>query len=183
LLRSEGDRRMKNIKLEHEREVAEAHAKQLELEKARVEHELDLKTQHLITLAMTIEQHSNMLKTISTELRSVSKQIPTRNKKLIEELSRKLKQESEASEAWQLFEKQLDTLNTDFIAMLAGKYPQLTPRELKHCALLKVGLESKEIANVLSIGIRTVESYRLGIRRKLKLPKTTNLTSFIAGLR
>jgi tetratricopeptide (TPR) repeat protein/DNA-binding CsgD family transcriptional regulator len=183
LLRMEGDRRVQHIKLERDRQLAEARSTQLELEKAQMSRELNLKTKHLAALAMTIEQYSSFLSSIGEELRAVAKTAPARNKKLMDELTHKLKRQSSASDAWQIFEQQLDTLNNDFIAVLARKFPKLTPQELKICALLKVGLGSKEIANVLSLTTRSVETYRLSMRRKLKLPKSGNLATFIVGFR
>lgn len=183
MLRHEGSRRIENIKLNLERERTEARTLQLEREKERMERELELKTKHLRTLAMTIEQHSNFIGTIGSALRDVSRDVPQRKRKRIDELRKQLEQNQNATEEWRLFKQQLENLDQDFIAMLAGKFPMLTPQEMKLCALLKVGLGSKEIAKVLSVTLRSVETYRLHIRRKIKLPASINLTTFIAGLR
>lgn len=46
----------------------------------------------------------------------------------------------------------------------------LTPREREVLALIAQGLSSREIGERLSMGVRTVETHRLSLRRKLDLP-------------
>ena len=66
--------------------------------------------------------------------------------------------------------------------MLSQRYPNLTPGELKVCALLKVNLSNKEIANLLSVSIRNVESHRYWIRKKMGLSSDVNLSVYLAGM-
>ncbi|MBL7973999.1 MAG: hypothetical protein JNJ85_03750, partial [Candidatus Kapabacteria bacterium] len=60
--------------------------------------------------------------------------------------------------------------------------PQLSPIELRVCALLKVNLNSKEIADILCVETKSVEMYRFRIRKKIALDSTVNLHSYILGL-
>jgi DNA-binding CsgD family transcriptional regulator len=68
------------------------------------------------------------------------------------------------------------------MSMLADRYPELTPTELKVCALLKNGLSTKECATVLAIEPRSIEKYRQRIRRKLQLATSVNLTLYLTAL-
>lgn len=60
--------------------------------------------------------------------------------------------------------------------------PSLTKSEIKICELLKAGLLCKEIALLMNLSLRTIESHRLNIRRKLKLKTNTKLDLFIENL-
>ena len=56
----------------------------------------------------------------------------------------------------------------------------LTKRELEICHLIKNGLSSKEIADMLYISERTAENHRTSIRKKLDLNnKKVNLHIFL----
>ncbi|MEO6049316.1 MAG: LuxR family transcriptional regulator, partial [Candidatus Kapaibacterium sp.] len=83
---------------------------------------------------------------------------------------------------WKIFERQLDQLHPDFLRTLSERYPDLTPAELKVCALLRTNLSTKDISGVLYLSERTVENHRYRIRRKMRLPADTNLSLLLAGM-
>ena len=87
-----------------------------------------------------------------------------------------------SAETWDQFARQFNTLHHDFYANLIQTYPDLTTAELKVCSLIKVGLSTKEIATLLSVSRRTVDSHRERIRKKLQLPPRSSLAKFIASL-
>ena len=60
---------------------------------------------------------------------------------------------------------------------------QLTPRETEICNLIRSGLRTKEIGQLLSISVRTVESLRHRIRKKLGVDRrSANLTSVLLSI-
>jgi PAS domain S-box-containing protein len=74
----------------------------------------------------------------------------------------------------------LEQITTPFSKDLFFDYPQLTPREIKIADLVRSGRTNKEIAELLNISRRTVESYRDRLRTKLKIKhKKTNLRSYL----
>jgi DNA-binding CsgD family transcriptional regulator len=67
---------------------------------------------------------------------------------------------------------------------LNSKSYNLTPRELEVAHLVKQGKSNKQIAELLDISVRSVESHRRMIRRKLGLRgKDRNLRSFLLSFR
>jgi len=55
----------------------------------------------------------------------------------------------------------------------------ISPRELEIIGFIKKGLSSKEIAETLSISVKTVEVHRYNILKKLKLKNAAALVNFI----
>jgi FixJ family two-component response regulator len=55
----------------------------------------------------------------------------------------------------------------------------LTQSDLKLCAYLKLNLSSKEIAPLLNISFRGVETRRYRLRRRMSLEADKNLVEFI----
>ncbi len=68
-------------------------------------------------------------------------------------------------------------------AAVADRIAQLTPRERQVMELLAVGNSSKEIAKALNISVRTVESHRRTVLRKMEVTSAVQLARAIAGLR
>jgi two-component system, NarL family, nitrate/nitrite response regulator NarL len=56
--------------------------------------------------------------------------------------------------------------------------PLLTPRENEVLALIAQGLSSKDIGERLGMGVRTVETHRTNLRRKLKLASPAALVRY-----
>lgn len=68
-------------------------------------------------------------------------------------------------------------------AALAARPPTrgddpITPREREVLALVAEGLSSREIGQRLAMGVRTVETHRTNLRRKLDLPSAAALVRF-----
>lgn len=73
-------------------------------------------------------------------------------------------------------------ININFYKNLENKYPNLTDKEKRLCALLRLNLSSKELASILGISFKSVEVNRYRLRKKMKLKKQEKLTSIINKL-
>lgn len=60
----------------------------------------------------------------------------------------------------------------------AGGASVLTPREREVLALIAEGLSSRDIGERLAMGVRTVETHRTNLRRKLDLPSAAALVRY-----
>jgi DNA-binding NarL/FixJ family response regulator len=61
---------------------------------------------------------------------------------------------------------------------------KLAPRELQVIHYIRQGKTSKEIADLLNLSVRTIESYRENIRKKLRIKnQKKNLKKFITSIR
>ncbi|MGB5107456.1 MAG: PAS domain-containing protein [Candidatus Zixiibacteriota bacterium] len=86
---------------------------------------------------------------------------------------------------------QLDALETTimeitspFISEIERRFVNLTPREMEICHHIRAGLRSKEIADLLTISVQTVEKFRQKIRKKLGIEGTTaNLSSYLRSIK
>ncbi len=86
------------------------------------------------------------------------------------------------NDMWERFNVRFTEVNTDFYNRLREKHKTLTPTEQKHCALIKLNFDSKEMAGLLSISINSVHISRHRIRKKMGLKRDESLSNYIANI-
>lgn len=92
---------------------------------------------------------------------------------LIEELDVNIKQNN-----WQHFEVAFENVHADFRKTLMARFPQLTPGEIRLCTLIKLGLNTKDMASLLYLSPESIKVSRSRLRKKLQLPNEANLQNF-----
>ena len=79
-----------------------------------------------------------------------------------------------------MLESNLNDIISPFLRNLSTKYVNLTPTEIRVAYLIKEGRTTKEIAEVMALSPRTIETHRKKIRTKLGLDKSKeNLRSHL----
>lgn len=81
-----------------------------------------------------------------------------------------------------LLRASLTEITEPFVRDLEKRFVDLTPRESDVCRMIRNGMQTKEMAEVLHISERTIEKVRQSIRRKLKLGRKTNLRTHLQSL-
>jgi ATP/maltotriose-dependent transcriptional regulator MalT len=81
------------------------------------------------------------------------------------------------------FERSFREIDRDFIKTISEKYPAITHNELFLMSLIRYGLSSKEIINVMSITMNTLHTMRYRLKKKLDLIESnTDLDNFLKSL-
>lgn len=80
------------------------------------------------------------------------------------------------------FRVYFDEVHPNIVRCLSARYPNLTPNDTRLCAFIYLGLSTKEISALTSREVRSVESSRLRLRRKLDIPSDMPIKSFIDNL-
>lgn len=115
-------------------------------------------------------------------LREIIKQIDVEKNKLKEDISininktllpiiLKLKNGENSKSYIELLGYHLEELLSSFGRKITDGNYNLTSRELEICNMIKGGLRSKEISNLLNISYETVEKHRRNIRKKMGISK------------
>jgi len=79
--------------------------------------------------------------------------------------------------------KTIEDLTSSFGRKITDNRKKLSPREMEVCNMVKNGLANKEIADLLSIAVHTIEAHRRMARKKLGLAnKDINLNTHLNSL-
>jgi DNA-binding NarL/FixJ family response regulator len=82
-----------------------------------------------------------------------------------------------------LIRRSLEDLTSSFGRKITHKSLKLSPKETQICNMIRRGLTSKEIANLLNISLNTVGRHRHSIRKKAELiERKENLYNYLQSL-
>lgn len=132
---------------------------------------------------LLLKSHELLL-TLTDGLRKVAaaKTDVTRKEKLSELLAAvKL---LDAKNEWEEYKSCFDKLRPGFWKKLEKRAgdEEMTPYELRLCALLSLGMSPKEIGEITNRSVRTVETSIYKIRKKLNVDSEEKTQDFLAGL-
>ncbi|MBQ2060597.1 MAG: transcriptional regulator, partial [Prevotella sp.] len=82
---------------------------------------------------------------------------------------------------WNKFEENFNLVYDNFSQKIMEAFPQLKKSDLKLCVYLRMGLSSKEMPSLLNTSVRSIETARYRLRKKLDIDTGSNLTDFIQG--
>lgn len=139
------------------------------------------KNKELANATMHLIQKNKTLTHLKIDLSKLIRSIPAAKEEnqIASNILKRINKDLRSDKQWEVFNTYFDDVHQDFVTRLKHQYPDLTPKELRLCAYLRMNISSKEIAPLMNISTRGVEISRYRLRKKLNLNQDTNLTNFI----
>jgi len=163
-----------------QKEALESEKEVIRLRNEKLREKMKLKDKELANATMQTLQKNEMLITLRDELKKlVAHSDDETHKHEVNHLVRRINKEIDDENQWTIFETHFESVHEEFLKRLKQTYPNLSPRELKLCAYLRMNISSKELSVLMNISIRGVEISRYRLRKKLNLSRDANLTEFI----
>ena len=163
----------------HEQELVQLEQKRIKAEFEQMKDQLKNKTVELATKAKDNEDKSRLLMLLKEKCNMALKE-PNMTKIRLSEMQRLL--ESYISVEDKTFEIQMDELHQEFFKKLKDQFPNLSSNDMRWCAYLKIGLNSREIAEILNIQPSSAYIGRSRLRKKLNLNQEDDLYTFLNNI-
>lgn len=97
-------------------------------------------------------------------------------------LKEKVKSSLDGLDEWESIKLHFDKVHPNFFKNLQEKYPKLSRYDLKQCAYIKMDLGTKDIARILNISDRAVQTARYRIKKKMRLGRELDLIAYLRTL-
>ena len=149
----------------------------LEIEKKVISSKLEEKNRELMSKTNFIIQRNDYLKKIQKEVdsRKVDSEVS------INHLSKELDLVIRSEKSYSDFDKMFIEVYPDFYDKL-NAFASLSQTDLRLASYIKMNHTINEIASISGISLRTVESQRYRLSKKLNLGKDQNLNSFLLSI-
>lgn len=167
-----------------ETETSEKKREIKELKNQQLQYELRHKSQELASSTMNLIRKNEMLFEIMDTITKTSHEIQNNSDShsilsRLNKIERNIRQNIENDNNWKKFEENFDLVYENYLKRLGEMYPDLSTSDKKLCAYLKMDLSSKDIAPLLNTSIRSIETNRYRLRKKMDLQRDVNLSEFL----
>ena len=176
------------VRIRKNQELYDAHNKLMEyelentkLKERDLEQQLAYKNKELTTHTLNLVQKNGIMEELKNNISQISGEAERGFAKKLNQLKRLVDYSFNLDKDWDNFKLHFEQVHKNFFNDLMEKYPDLTPSECKLCALIKLNLNTKEIASILSINPESVKVARYRLRKKLGLDGQKNLAEFLIG--
>lgn len=155
--------RFTKAKLENELKVS----KEKELKLA-----LELKNKELASKTIKETEQIELINKVQKDLKQIQfKTAQSDTRIALNELVNTIKTNASQSN-WEEFELRFANVYESFYQKLDEKHPNLTAYDKKICALIKLNLSIKEMANLTQTSTKSIENIRTRLRKKLGITNT-----------
>ncbi len=174
----------KQIELVHkkEKELAESELEKSKLKEEELQQSLVYKSKQLSTHALHMMQKNTMLQEIQSDIKNLSNKADTDDKPDYKRINLQINQSLRSDKDWDVFKLYFEDVNRNFYSKLKEINPDLTTNDHRLCALIKLNMNSKEMASVLNVAPNSIKSSRYRLKKKLGLTTEADLEEFIRNL-
>lgn len=138
----------------------------------------EFKEKQLAIEAIQLEHRMKILHEVEEQIMRIINQ-NNYNKNTFNSLFDLLKNEFVLEKRWNFFKRRIDRIYPEFFRTLVDKHPALTQKDLKHCALIKMGFDTKDIAAILNVKPSSIQIARVRLKKKLDLKPKQILKNYI----
>jgi tetratricopeptide (TPR) repeat protein len=149
--------------------------------KQRMTFDLELKSKELLAESLKNISVQQLKEELDEKLSATIALLPKSHHDKFEALQRMLKT-APSKGFLEEFETRFKGVYEDFYIKLRSLAPELTPHEIRICALMRLNISSKEMAILTNRTQGTIDNTRSVIRKKLQLDDHVNLQEYILAI-
>jgi len=178
------EEQQKQLKLFHELEMGKSEKEIIRLINEKLQADIEHKNSQLASTAMNLVRKMSVFSKIKDDLNEFkNNEVFKAGSREFEKIIRLIDNELDITQEWEQFTEHFDQVHANFLKKLKEHCPALTGSELKLAAYLRLNLTSKEIARLMNISTRGVETGRYRLRKKLGITSNDiNLYDFLISV-
>ena len=165
-----------------EHEVVMLELKNQQLEESSLKQQLDVKSRELSTHTLNLIQNNQFLEHLRGSLQAMVKDDKRDQKKQMQQLIGEINESFNHEQHWKEFTVAFEQVHQEFFHSLKAYSTQLTSTDMRLIALLKMNLDSADIATLLGISTDSLRVSRYRLRKKLNMAQGDNLSAFVQKL-
>ncbi|MCK5104403.1 MAG: tetratricopeptide repeat protein, partial [Cyclobacteriaceae bacterium] len=152
-----------------------------EIENERLTFELDLKKRELTTHTLHIIQKNELLENLQSKVTEL-KQKDVNHGSSYNQITRLINTNRLIERDWGNFKSVFEQVHPDFFTKLKSLYANISANELRMAAMMKMNLNTKEMASILNITPESVKKARYRMRKKFDLVAESNVQEYLIKL-
>ncbi|MFD0751854.1 tetratricopeptide repeat protein [Mucilaginibacter calamicampi] len=152
------------------------------LEEDSLKQQLELKSKELSTHTLNLIKNNHFLEHLRSTLQAMVKEDKRDQKKQMQQIILQINESFNHEQHWKEFTTAFEQVHQRFFDNLKTHSSDLTSADMRLITLLKINLDSADIATLLGISPDSLRVSRYRLRKKLNIPQGDNLTAFIQAL-
>ena len=141
--------------------------------------EIEYKKKDLTNLAIRITNNQEWAESLGNQLEVLKTSTGRKRVKELENLEAEIKNKIWVNRDSNDFYKQIDELSSAFYDKLITRFKGLSKTDIRLCSLIRLNLNTKQIATLQNINPSSVKMSRNRLRKKLNLTPEEDLTAFL----
>ena len=178
------DEEQRQLEMQHQLALAESDKKIALLQSEKLLAEVEHKNTELASSAMNLVHKVEILTKIKEDLIQFKESVQIdKGAREFQKIIKVIDGELDNTQEWEQFARHFDSVHSNYLKKLKDYCPELSISDMKLAAYLRLNLSTKEIAQLMNISVRGVETSRYRLRKKLGLTKEeANLSSFLTDI-
>lgn len=176
------EEKYRHEQLKQEQEIIRLRNEKLRHQIAEQKQEAEVRNMELSSIAIQITHKNEILAGLKKKISKLSENVNRDTRRELRKINRLIEDDIRLDDDWKRFKTHFELVHEGFFNRLQSQHENLTPKDMKLSAYLRMNLSSKEIAPLMNISVRSVENSRYRLRKKMGLDKDTNLTEHILKL-
>ncbi|WP_298419916.1 hypothetical protein [uncultured Kordia sp.] len=152
------------------------------IEKKQLEEQMNHKQRELATMTLQMLKKNELLQQLSKNIKKLEYKSGNESQKEVKKLKEMIQSQNRLDQDWSTFKIHFDGVHPNFFNRLREIINNLTLQDERHCCYIKMGLSTKEIAQLMNISSSSVQMARYRLKKKLELGKEEEIYNFINSL-
>jgi tetratricopeptide (TPR) repeat protein len=167
---------------EAEHHLMQLQLKNQQLEEGSLKQQLDVKSRELSTHTLNLIKNNQLLEQLRSTLQAMVKEDKRDQKKQMQQIILQINESFNHEQHWKEFTTAFEQVHQQFFDNIKKHSSELTSADMRLIALLRINLDSADIATLFNISTDSLRVSRYRLRKKLNMPQGDNLTAFIQPL-